>query len=592
MGCCSSSDTTEGPKGSAPKKTALEDKNDAETTPIVEEKEGVGSPERKSLLVGSVDTAAAVYVKETTNGSGYDTPGSLSILPPPSLKSRDETQGEPSSVGAGWRLLTPFEFQFCQTLNASRKSLKAAPLHISPGLVKTCRLPDKKDPSVLTRAAKHGRVGPSGLNELCYNTSPAPGNAAEYLNVMNPAIRSILLSEEYNCMGLNIVEGELHALLGEEFSDDDGEEGFVPWDVVGSSDVKMTMFEKQIFHEINLAREQPDAYRNILKRELANNVKNGKLCREGCLAKTVPNAEERYSSAIDALNGAPMLKKIEKTTVEAWNAARRHDLGDAVVRIVNEKTARGVVIQMLLDPVNRKLLLGDWDAVGIAAEFHPDAGNARRAAFIKFVPLPTAAKPTADDIKGTGASMLSPLEHQIFHELNEARTAPATYATYIAAYAQNIDENNFYCDPSGQKIILNEGKPAYTEAIAFLESVTPRQPFSEVPSGLQKAARDHADDSKSGLVGHTGTDGSTLIDRVSRYGTVAGSMAENVSFGRDTARGILIQLIVDEGVPGRGHRTNIFEPTFTAVGIAAGPHATYRDCCVLDFASTYTEKEN
>jgi uncharacterized protein YkwD len=63
-------------------------------------------------------------------------------------------------------------------------------------------------------------------------------------------------------------------------------------------------------------------------------------------------------------------------------------------------------------------------------------------------------------------------------------------------------------------------------------------------------------------IGHEGSDGSTIATRVSRYGTWRGAIAESIPYGTDLAREIVIQLLVDDGVPGRGHRKNILENQF------------------------------
>ncbi len=34
-----------------------------------------------------------------------------------------------------------------------------------------------------------------------------------------------------------------------------------------------------------------------------------------------------------------------------------------------------------------------------------------------------------------------------------------------------------------------------------------------------------------------------------------------------------MQLTVDEGVPSRGHRTNLFKSGYKTLGVATGPHA-------------------
>jgi uncharacterized protein YkwD len=53
----------------------------------------------------------------------------------------------------------------------------------------------------------------------------------------------------------------------------------------------------------------------------------------------------------------------------------------------------------------------------------------------------------------------------------------------------------------------------------------------------------------------------------------------------------MIALIVDDGVRGRKHRKNIFNPAFHYAGAAFGPHPRYRTVWSIDFAAGYTERE-
>jgi len=48
--------------------------------------------------------------------------------------------------------------------------------------------------------------------------------------------------------------------------------------------------------------------------------------------------------------------------------------------------------------------------------------------------------------------------------------------------------------------------------------------------------------------------------------------------------------MVDDGVPSRGHRNNIFKPEFNMVGIGCGPHKEFRCITVLDYAGGMTSK--
>ena len=75
-----------------------------------------------------------------------------------------------------------------------------------------------------------------------------------------------------------------------------------------------------------------------------------------------------------------------------------------------------------------------------------------------------------------------------------------------------------------------------------------------------------------------------MSERMRAVGVWAGSSAEVVAFGHDRAPDIVLQLIIDDGVPSRGHRTAIFDPGLTVAGVGCGPHKVYRFMCVVDFA--------
>lgn len=73
------------------------------------------------------------------------------------------------------------------------------------------------------------------------------------------------------------------------------------------------------------------------------------------------------------------------------------------------------------------------------------------------------------------------------------------------------------------------------------------------------ASKDHVmDTGPTGVTGHTGTDGSSPSDRVSKYVKVEGMSGESVAYGDETAEQVMISLMIDDGVPGRGHRLNVF----------------------------------
>ena len=78
---------------------------------------------------------------------------------------------------------------------------------------------------------------------------------------------------------------------------------------------------------------------------------------------------------------------------------------------------------------------------------------------------------------------------------------------------------------------------------------------------------------------------------MNRYGVWGSRWGENISYGRKSARDIVLALIIDDGLPARKHRKNIFNPTFNFAGAAYGAHARYGSVCNIDFAGSYVERD-
>ena len=107
--------------------------------------------------------------------------------------------------------------------------------------------------------------------------------------------------------------------------------------------------------------------------------------------------------------------------------------------------------------------------------------------------------------------------------------------------------------------------------------------MSPQDQAMAEAALQHAIlQARNGQFGHGG--GEPLSQRLRRYGAFASLMGENIAYGYADPREVISQLIVDSGVPDRGHRANIFNPTFRTLGVACGPHPYYGIMCVTDFA--------
>jgi len=182
------------------------------------------------------------------------------------------------------------------------------------------------------------------------------------------------------------------------------------------------------------------------------------------------------------------------------------------------------------------------------------------------------------------------LAGEVLKEMNLARTSPDRYANAIRQFRRQYSDGSFTLPGSRTRIMTQEGVAAVDEAISFL-SRQKRVPPLAGSKGLSRAAMDLVKDQRvSGATGHSGGSSGHMQQRIERHGTWRGRIGENISYGPDSARMVVMGLIIDDGVPDRGHRRNIFDRSFTTAGVACGKHPRLRNMCVIDFSGRYSDK--
>lgn len=192
-------------------------------------------------------------------------------------------------------------------------------------------------------------------------------------------------------------------------------------------------------------------------------------------------------------------------------------------------------------------------------------------------------------IREDNSPYLSDLEREVVEELNLARSQPTEYASFLIEYSKLFVGRELQ-EPGEITIMTSEGRSAVNEAIRFLRNQKSLS-YLIASKGMSRAALDMVRmQETTSQTGHKGRDGSKFTDRISRYGTWGGSCSENIDYGNNTARKIVMALIIDDGVSNRGHRKSIFNPGYKRVGIACGRHQTYDYMCVIEYAVSYTEK--
>ena len=181
-------------------------------------------------------------------------------------------------------------------------------------------------------------------------------------------------------------------------------------------------------------------------------------------------------------------------------------------------------------------------------------------------------------------------EARVLATLNFARAQPAAYAETLRQYRAYFHAKLVTLPGADEDVETVEGVRPVDEAIVYLQRHGALAPMAAGKT-LTAAAGDHAaEQARSGAVGHGGEDGSSPGDRAERHGG-GPYVAEAIMYGAADPDDVVRQLIVDDGVMDRGHRTILFESRYRFAGVACRPHPTYRTVCVIDLADTPNGRE-
>ena len=142
------------------------------------------------------------------------------------------------------------------------------------------------------------------------------------------------------------------------------------------------------------------------------------------------------------------------------------------------------------------------------------------------------------------ATYMTNEELSMLEEINLVRSNPPAYVKYVEEYKEDIRSGRSF----GSSIEVCD------ELIAELRN-TPPLSILQPLSCIYEAAKKHGMDQKQrGSTGHNGTDGSWPWDRVKRECTELTDGNENLVGGPSSVREAVLLLLVDDGIPSRGHR--------------------------------------
>jgi uncharacterized protein YkwD len=187
-------------------------------------------------------------------------------------------------------------------------------------------------------------------------------------------------------------------------------------------------------------------------------------------------------------------------------------------------------------------------------------------------------------------SYMSAAEKEMIYEINRVRTNPTSYLPYLQPILDSAKDKlaTFGKGEKSYSVTLTssvkngiEIKTADTtwhyateeEVKAIMSLINDLKKIKSLralkpDSGIYNAAKKHADDQHKHqwMLMHTGSDGSAPWDRILKFSPAMSFGNENIagnSRKEITTRDIVIQLLIDEGIPGYGHRYNLLDPHWT-----------------------------
>jgi hypothetical protein len=166
------------------------------------------------------------------------------------------------------------------------------------------------------------------------------------------------------------------------------------------------------------------------------------------------------------------------------------------------------------------------------------------------------------DRKMAANTVKTALEPEILLEINRVRTNPQGYAGWLEEQRRYYD--GIWLKLPGEKPIrTNRGLQALEEAIAVLKT---QQPLPPLDISEQTAA--------------------TATSKLENFATA--NNIQNISYGRVTAKGIVMSIVVDDLFPDRRRRNNLLSPDAANTGVVCKPDPRYAKVCAIAYSDSAT----
>ncbi|MGK7951154.1 MAG: pre-peptidase C-terminal domain-containing protein [Xenococcaceae cyanobacterium] len=165
------------------------------------------------------------------------------------------------------------------------------------------------------------------------------------------------------------------------------------------------------------------------------------------------------------------------------------------------------------------------------------------------------------------------LAEEILAEINRVRSDPQAYAEWLESRKQYF-EGTVLKLPGEKPIRTNRGKEALEEAVILLKN---QESLPSISSGMElvNIAKEQ-------------------INNITSEPTNLNLREKTISYGKYTAEGIVMQLIVDDGNRDRLNRQKILNPNTRSTGITCQAHERYDNICAIAYEgdSLETTAEN
>jgi uncharacterized protein YkwD len=204
---------------------------------------------------------------------------------------------------------------------------------------------------------------------------------------------------------------------------------------------------------------------------------------------------------------------------------------------------------------------------------------AQQYPFEKWDSLTLKKANTAKDV-----SYMTEDEKKVIFYINLARMNPKLFSeTYLKQYLDAVQADS------------SVGREELTYIISLQSDLKPAKKMDALLplKELYESANVHAKNmGESGKTGHANYDKRFLKVTKNHNNYVTG---ENCDYGNAEPLAIVLDLLIDAGVSGCGHRKNILNKYFVSIAASIEPHKKYGWNCVIDFVGgqeSTSEKKN